>query len=153
MPFGLCNTPTTFQSYINKAMKGILDEYCVVYLNNILIYSCTEEEHQWHVSKVLAWLQQHDLYAKLLKCSFHQVEVHFLGFIMGQDGIHVDPDHSQTISKWPAPQSFHDIQVFLGFTGYFRQFVHQYSQITTPLTDMLKGMKKGKKKGPFYLLE
>ena len=153
MPFGLCNTPATFQAYINKAMKGILDEFYVVYLDDILIYSQTAEEHERHVNKVLARLQRANLYAKLSKCRFHQAEVRFLGFIVGRNGIRIDPDRVRTVGEWPTPQSYHDIQVFLGFTGYFRRFIHQYGRITKPLSDMLKGMEQGKKKGPFQLTE
>jgi hypothetical protein len=124
MPFSLCNAPATFQAYINKAMRGILDEYCVVYLDDILIYSQTEEEHKRHVNEVLSRLSRANLYAKLSKCSFYQTEVHFLGFIVGRDGIRIDPERIQTISNWLLLTSFYDVQVFLGFTGYFRRFVH-----------------------------
>jgi transposase InsO family protein len=153
MPFGLCNAPATFQSYINTAMKGILDDFCVVYLDDILIFSETEEEHERHVGEVLERLRKHDLYAKLSKCSFHQEEVHFLGFIVGRNGIRIDPGRSQAVNEWPEPRSFHDIQVFLGFTGYFRRFISHYARITAPLTDMLKGMKRGRKSGRFHLSE
>jgi hypothetical protein len=78
-----------------------------------------EEEHEQHVNKVLSRLSRANLYAKLSKCSFHQIEVHFLGFIIGRDGIHIDLERIWTISNWPLLTSFHDIQVFLGFTGYF----------------------------------
>jgi hypothetical protein len=119
MPFGLCNAPATFQAYINEMMRGILDKYCVVYLDDILIYSQTEEEHEWHVNEVLSRLSRANLYAKLSKCSFHQKEVHFLGFIIGRDGIRIDPERIRTISDWPSLTSFYDVQVFLGFMGYF----------------------------------
>jgi hypothetical protein len=98
MLFGLYNAPATFQAYINKTMQGILNEYCVVYLNNILIYSQMEEEHERHVNKVLLWLSRANLYAKLSKYSFYQKEVHFLGFIIRQDGIYIDLERIQIIS-------------------------------------------------------
>jgi hypothetical protein len=153
MPFGLCNAPATFQAYINEAIKGILDEFCIIYLDDILIYSQTAEEHERHVCEVLARLKRANLYAKLSKCRFHQAEVRFLGFIVGRNGIRIDPDRVRTVSEWPTPQSYHDIQVFLGFTGYFRRFIHQYAKIAKPLSDMLKGMERGKKKGLFHLSE
>jgi hypothetical protein len=105
-------------------MRGILDEYCVVYLDDILIYSQMEEEHERHVNEVLSRLSRANLYAKLSKCSFYQMEVHFLGFIIGRDGIHINPERIWTISDWPSLTSFYDNQVFLGFTGYFRRFVY-----------------------------
>jgi hypothetical protein len=132
-------------------MRGILDDYCIVYLDDILIFSQTEEEHERHVHEVLRRLEQHDLYVKLSKCSFHEREVNFLGFIVGQNGIRINPERSRTVADWPVPVSFNDIQVFLGFTGYFRCFIHQYSRITVPLTNMLKGMQRGCKSGPFWL--
>ncbi|KAF7116923.1 hypothetical protein CNMCM5793_005553 [Aspergillus hiratsukae] len=153
MPFGLTNAPATFQAYINEAMKGILDDFCIVYLDDILIYSQTEEEHVRHVSEVLERLQRHNLYAKLSKCSFHQTEVKFLGFIVGRDGVRMDPDRVKTVQEWPEPRSFRDVQVFLGFTGYFRRFIHQYADITAPLTNLLRGMEKGRKPGPFHLTD
>jgi hypothetical protein len=151
MPFGLTNAPATFQRYINEAMRGILDNYYIIYLDNILIFSQTEEEHERHVHEVLRRLEQHDLYVKLSKCNFHEQEVNFLGFIMGQNGIRIDPERSRTVADWPVPASFNNIQVFLSFTGYFRRFIHQYSRITVPLTNMLKGMQRGRKSGPFQL--
>ena len=153
MPFGLCNAPATFQAYINSAMRGILDDYVVVYLDDILIFSQNETEHEQHVREVLRRLQQHNLYAKLLKCEFHRRDVRFLGLRVGADGVSMDPDRVDTIKDWPMLESFHDIQVFLGFTGFFRQFVENYARITAPLTDMLRGMERGRKKGPFQMTE
>lgn len=151
MPFGLTNAPATFQAYINTAMRGILDDYCVVYLDDILIYSETAEEHERHVKEVLERLRRHSLYAKLSKCEFHQPEVKFLGFIVGRGGLRIDPDRSRTVSGWPEPRSFHEVQVFVGFVNYFRRFIYQFSKVTQPLTDLLKGMKNGRKSGPFHM--
>jgi hypothetical protein len=119
MLFGLYNTPATFQAYINKIIQGILNKYCVVYLNNILIYSQIKEEHEQHVNKVLSRLSRANLYTKLSKYSFHQKEVHFLGFIIRQDRIYIDPERIRTISNWLLLTSFYNVQVFLGFIGYF----------------------------------
>jgi hypothetical protein len=119
MLFSLYNTPAIFQAYINKIIQGILDKYYIIYLDNILIYSQTEEEHEWHVNKVLSRLSWVNLYAKLSKYSFHQKEVHFLRFIIRQDRIHIDPERIWTISNWLLLMSFYNVQVFLGFIGYF----------------------------------
>ena len=73
------------------------------------------------------------------KCEFHKDEVKFLGFIVGQDGVKVDPSRLTTVTEWPEPHSIHDIQVFMGFTGFFRKFIYQYSDLAAPLNDMLKG--------------
>jgi hypothetical protein len=153
MPFRLTNAPATFQAYINKTMIGILNEFCVVYLDDILIYLNTEEEHVRHVREVLWRLASANLYAKLSKCEFHKTEVKFLGFLVGRDGVRLDPARLSTVSEWPAPHSFHDAQMFLGFTGFFQRFIHAYSRTTTPLTDLLKGTKNGRKTGPFTWTE
>ena len=149
MPFGLANAPATFQAYINRALGGLLDHSCVVYLDDILIYSDNEEEHERHVREVLERLRRHGLYAKLNKCVFHAHEVEFLGFIVSSDGIAMDHRRVSTIKEWPTPKSFRDIQVFLGFANFYRRFIYRYSKIVAPLTDMLKGMEKGKKQGEF----
>jgi hypothetical protein len=153
MPFGLTNALATFQAYINKTMQGILDEFCVVYLDDILIYSQTEEEYERHVKEVLRRLNGANLYAKLSKCEFYKTEVKFLGFLMGREGVRVDPARLSTVSEWPVPRSFHDVQIFLGFTGFFRCFIEAYSWITIPLTNLLKGAKNGRKSGPFTWTE
>ena len=152
MPFGLCNAPATFQVYINQAMRGILNEFVVVYLDNILIYSQNEEEHVRHVQEVLQHLEQHNLFAKLSKCEFHKQDIHFLGLHVGANSVSMDSDWVATIQDWLMLESFHNIQVFLGFTGFFCQFIENYAKITAPLTDLLQGMEQEKKKGPFCLM-
>ena len=127
MPFSLCNAPATFQSYINSVLSGILDIYCVVYLDNILIFLKSDAEHEEHVKEVLWWLDKYNLYAKLSKCEFHQKEVKYLGFIVGANGMQMDPSQLDTVCDWPEPRSQHNIQVFLGFTSYFQQFIYKYS--------------------------
>ena len=151
MPFGLANAPATFQAYINKALSGIVDVFCVVYLDDILVFSKDRTSHVEHVKEVLRRLRKHDLYANLKKCEFFAPAVEYLGFIISSDGISMDPRRVETVRDWPALQSFRDIQVFLGFANFYRRFIRHYSQITRPLTDMLKGMQAGIKRGTFYL--
>lgn len=149
MPFGLANAPATFQAYINTAMAGMLDRSVVVYLDDILIYSQDPEQHHEHVREVLAALRKHKLFAKLSKCSFDVQELEFLGFVVGTNGVSPDPERVRTIVEWPVPESFHDVQVFLGFANFYRRFVHRYSHIARGLTNLLIGMEKGRKSGPF----
>ena len=143
MPFGLANAPATFQSFINEVLGDLVDSICIVYLDDILIYSQNEEEHTQHVHRVLERLEQHDLFAKLEKCAFDVREVSFLGYIISPAGIHMEPSRVAAIQSWPVPQSVKDIQVFLGFTGFYRRFIKGYSKITTPLTDHLRGKNIG----------
>jgi hypothetical protein len=139
MPFGLTNAPATFQAYINRALAGLLDVFCIVYLDDILIYSRTREEHTTHILQVLDRLEQFQLFAKQSKCSFYQDRVEFLGFIISRDGISMDPERVKAIEEWPPPESIHDIQVFLGFANFYRRFIEGYSRITAPITALLKG--------------
>jgi transposase InsO family protein len=145
MPFGLTNAPATFQAYINKALGSMVDVTCVVYLDDILIFSETREDHVEHVKEALERLRRYGLYANPVKCKLFQENVDFLGFIVGVDGIQMDPERIKTIAEWPTPRSFHDVQVFLGFVNFYRRFIQGYSQIARPLTDLLKGTKDGKK--------
>lgn len=147
MPFGLSNAPATFQAYINRAMAGIIDVFCVVYLDDILIYSQDLEEHWKQVRQVLWRLRKYSLYINRKKCEFATRKVEFLGFIISEKGVEMDRQRVETIELWPTPKTFRDIQVFIGFTNFYRRFIHQYSKIAGPLTSLLKGSKNGKKAG------
>ena len=149
MPFGLTNAPATFQAYINKSLTGLMDKFCVVYLDDILIYSDSQLEHLDHVKQMLERLQQFGLYASLKKCDFFTTEVEFLGFMVSTNGVAMDQRRVAAIQEWPRPNSYHDFQVFLGFVNFYQRFIHHYSQIAGPLTGLLKESQKGIKKGPF----
>lgn len=149
MPFGLTNAPATFQSYINEALRGLLDQFCIAYMDDILIYSNTREEHTRHVRAVLARLREFSLFVKLSKCEFYRTEVDFLGYRVGVAGVSMDPSKVAAIEEWDEPKSFKDIQTFLGFANFYRGFIAGYSKIVTPITNLLVGMKAGKKTGPF----
>jgi hypothetical protein len=153
MPFGLTNAPATFQAYINKALAGYLDEFCVVYLDDILIYSKTTEEHTRHVRLVLERLRKYALYANPKKCKFYTDEVEFLGFVVSDKGVSMDQERVATIKDWPEPKSFRDVQQFLGFANFYRRFIQDYSRIARPLTALLKGSVNGRKPGPLLLDE
>jgi hypothetical protein len=123
MPFSLANTPSTFQAYINKALGDLVDSVCIVYLDDILIYSRNEQEHVEHVKQVLRRLREHRLYAKASKCKFHTNHVEFLGFIVTPAGVVMDPIRVKAIEEWPELESYRDIQVFLGFVNFYRHFI------------------------------
>ena len=150
MPFGLANAPATFQAYINRSLVGLVDVTCVVYLDDILIYSANEADHWGHVKQVLKRLRQFSLYASLKKCQFNTTTVDFLGFVVTTEGVIMDPERVATVRDWPRPKTFRDIQVFLGFANFYRRFIHHYSAVAGPLTDLLKGSKEGKKPGPLH---
>lgn len=139
MPFGLANAPASFQQYINNALSGLVDTICIVYLDDILIYSSDPTKHTQHVRSVLQRLREWNLYANPAKCEFNRDEVTFLGFVVTTKGIRMDRDKVEAVLDWPAPRSVHDIQMFLGFAGFYRRFIKKYSSITAPLTELVKG--------------
>ncbi len=142
MPFGLCNAPGTFQHYMNDTFREFLDKFLVIYLDDLLIYSDTLAEHKKHVRAVLERLRDAGLYLKISKCQFHVQEVTFLGYVVGPNGIKMDPAKVEAITTWPAPQSTHDIRVFLGLANFYRRFIKNFSNAAAPLTYLLK---KGRK--------
>jgi len=119
----------------------------VIYLNDILIFSKRAEEHTTAVYKVLKRLRTYNLYINLKKCRFNVKEVEFLGFIINPDRVEIDRGRVDTITQWPIPGSFCDVQVFLGFANFYRRFIKAYSRVARGLTDLLKGSVKGKKPG------
>jgi transposase InsO family protein len=149
MPFGLTNAPATFQAYINQALAGYLDITCVAFMDDILIYSADPAEHTEHVRQVLERLRQYSLYAKLSKCEFRTDCVDFLGYRISTGGVAMDPSRVQAIREWPTPESYREIQVFIGFANFYRGFIKGYSKITQAITNLLVGMVKGVKSGPF----
>lgn len=151
LPFGLSNAPATFQAYINQALIGLVDVICIVYLDDILIFSEDVEDYTESVRKVFERLRTHKLYANEKKCVFGTDTVEFLGFIVGPKGIRMDPSRVATVKEWPEPGSFRDIQVFLGFTNFYRRFIRNYARVSYPLSNLLKGMERGRKTGPFRL--
>src|SRR5690606_30819430 len=138
MPFGLTNAPATFQAFINDVLREYLDHFVVVYLDDILIYSKTKEEHIEHVRKVMKTLLGAQLQAKLSKCEFHKDQVEFLGFVISKEGISMDPKKVKTIQEWKSPSSVHDIQVFLGFANFYRRFIKNFAKEVAPITRLLK---------------
>ena len=110
MPFGLCNAPATFQAYINNALCEYLDDFCIAYMNDVLVYSSgTLQKHIQHIRTVLKRLKERELYVKLEKCEFHTQKTQFLSFIISSDGVAMDPDRIATIVNWPTSKSVHDL--------------------------------------------
>ncbi|KAF8760325.1 hypothetical protein RHS01_01355 [Rhizoctonia solani] len=136
MPFGLTNAPATFQALIQDVLRDLLDITCVVYLDDILIFSRSESEHVDHVRAVLERLRAHGLFANAKKCEFHRTEVEYLGYLITVDGISMHPSKLESISSWPVPRSVKDIQSFLGFTNFYRRFIAHYASICKPLNDL-----------------
>ena len=138
MPFGLTNAPASFQNLINDVLREYLDLSVIVYLDDILIFSKTREEHVVHVKQVLEKLKENQLWANAEKCLFFQSEVGFLGFIASKDGIKMDPKKVEAITDWKTPRNVKGVQSFLGFANFYRRFIKSFSKIATPLTALTK---------------
>ena len=120
MPFGLVNAPATFQAMMNTILREFLDHGVVVYLDDILIYSKTLEDHKALIKQVLAWLEQHDLAISLKKSVFHVDTVEFLGYIVGKEGVTMSKKKVVCILSWKAPRSLKDVQIFIGFANFYQ---------------------------------
>ena len=150
MPFGVVNGLTTFQRYINSVLQEYLDKFCIIYLNNILIYSVDPLQHTIDVRAVLKCLLKHELFMKLEKYIFHVEEISFLEFLLITKEVKMEPSKVSTIVEWPEPITFREIQVFVGFANFYRRFIMGFSRIVGGLTNMLKRETQGKFKGvPF----
>lgn len=142
MPFGLTNAPATLQAYMNNVLREHLDKYCVVYMDDILVYSRTLEEHVEHVRKILRALKKHNLRLKPAKCEFNKTKVEFVGIIISEQGLEVNPDKVEKVKDWPRPTTVKEVQAFLGFANYYRQFIEGYSGIAAPLSELTKKEKE-----------
>ncbi|KAD7116758.1 hypothetical protein E3N88_04026 [Mikania micrantha] len=136
MPFGLTNAPAVFMDLMNRVCRPYLDQFVIVFIDDILIYSKSEREHEDHLKKVLELLRKEQLYAKFSNCEFWLKEVHFLGHVINKDGIHVDPAKIEAIKNWTTPSTPTEIRSFLGLAGYYRRFIANFSKIAFPLTTL-----------------
>ncbi|KAL0195114.1 hypothetical protein M9458_008686, partial [Cirrhinus mrigala] len=139
MPFGLVNSPSVFQAFINDVFRDMLNRWVVIYIDDILIYSDCFHDHVNHVRSVLQRLMQHQLYAKLEKCEFHQSKISFLGYIISPEGVAMDDAKVRAVVNWPQPTTIKELQRFLGFAYFYRRFIRNFSSISAPLTSMIKG--------------
>ena len=152
MPFGLCNAPATFQRLMERCMGDLNLRDCLIYLDDIIIFSTTFEEHLERLQAVFARLQDHNLKLKPVKCKLFRRKVSYLGHVVSEAGIHTDPNKIDAIQNWPVPNSVREVRRFLGFAGYYRRFIKGFASIVRPLNDLLVGQvtnpKARKKKSP-----
>lgn len=138
MSFGLTNAPAYFMYLMNKVFMEFLDKFVVVFIDDILIFSKTEEEHAEHIRMVLQKLREHKLYAKRSKCEFWLKKVSFLGHVVSNGGIAVDLGKVQDVLNWKPPTTISEIRSFLGLAGYYRRFIEGFSKLAKPMTALLE---------------
>ncbi|GJU89967.1 putative reverse transcriptase domain-containing protein [Tanacetum coccineum] len=129
MPFGLTNAPAVFMDLMNRVCKPYLDKFVIVFIDDILIYSKNKQEHEGHLKLILELLKKEELYAKFSKCEFWIPKVQFLGHVIDNKGIHVDPAKIESIKDWVSPKTPTEIRQFLGLAGYYRRFIEGFSKI------------------------
>ena len=138
MPFGLTNAPPVFQNYMNDVLRPFIGEFCLVYLDDIIVFSKTEDEHKEHLTKVLEKLRENKLYVNPEKCSFFAEEVSYLGHIVSKNGLKADPKKTRVVQEWPQPKDKGDVRSLLGLTNYFRRFIKDYSKMACWLTRLTR---------------
>ncbi|MBW0536589.1 hypothetical protein O181_076304 [Austropuccinia psidii MF-1] len=137
MPFGLTNSPASFQNLVNDIFADFLDFFVVASLDDIMVFSSSEEEHFKHVAFVLHRLRDNNLFAKASKCVFHTSSVQYLGYVVPSDGLKMDSSKVQQILNWPQPKNIKALQSFLGFANFYRFFIKNYFKKITALTSLL----------------
>ena len=142
MPFGLTNAPVAFMDLMNRVFRPYLDQFVVVFIDDILVYSKTTTDHVEHLRIVLRTLREHQLYAKFKKCSFWMEQISFLGHVIDDVGLHVDPEKIEAIVFWKTPKTVTEVKSFLGLAGYYRRFIEGFSKRARPMTQLTqKGVK------------
>ena len=142
LPFWLTNALTLFIDLMNQVFQPYLDKFVVVFIDDILMYSNSFQEHEEHLRQTLQTLRDHQVYAKLSKCEFWLQRVTFLGHVISAKGVLVDPQKVEAVLKWERPTSVTEIHSFLGLAGYYWRFIEGFSLIATPLTQLTRKNKK-----------
>ena len=138
MPFGLTNAPVAFMDFMNRVFQPYLDRFVIVFIDDILVYSDSSEEHSEHLRIVLQTLRERHLYAKLRKCQFWLDRVAFLGHVISVEGVSVDPQKIKAVVNWKPPKNVSKVRNFLCLAGYYRKFVEGFSKIASPLTKLTR---------------
>ncbi|GJZ08588.1 putative reverse transcriptase domain-containing protein [Tanacetum coccineum] len=136
MSFGLTNAPAVFMDLMNRVCKSYLDKFVIVFIDDILIYSKSKQDHEEHLKPILELLKKEELYAKFSKSEFWIPEVQFLGYVIDSQGIHVDPAKIESIKDWASPKTPIEIRQFLGLAGYYRRFIEGFSKIAKSMTKL-----------------
>ena len=146
MPFGATNAPATFQRLMHDCLGELNVNWCIVYLDDIIIFSDTKEEHLKRLEAVFQKLCAAGLKLKPSKCFFFREEIEYLGHVVSGKGISTNPKKIEAVSKWPTPKTVYDVRSFLGFVGYYRRFIKNFSRITKPIREVITGLENQSKR-------
>lgn len=133
MPFGLCNVPMTFIRVVNDVFRPFIDDFSIIYLYDILVFNCTWEDHVMHVGKAFSLLKRDKIYVKISECEFGKTSLVYLGYIIGDGQLKIDPSKVEVIMNWHKPITAIEVRSFLGVVQYWRKFIANFSYIPTPL--------------------
>ena len=146
MPFGATNAPATFQRLMHDCLGDLNMNWCIVYLDDIIIFSDTTEEHLKRLEAVFQKLITAGLKLKPSKCHFFKEEIEYLGHVVSGKGISTNPKKVEAVAKWPTPQTVYDVRSFLGFVGYYRRFIKNFSKIAKPIREVITGLENQSKR-------
>jgi hypothetical protein len=138
MSFGLTNSPSTFMRLMNEILKDFIGKFVVVYLDDILIFSKTKEDHLRHLTLVMRRIQQEKLLINLKKSSFMNIELIYLGFVISSNELKMDPEKVKVIKEWLSPRSMFEVRSFHGLARFYRNFIRDFSEICAPMMDTVK---------------
>ena len=141
MPFGLSNAPSTFMRFMNHILKPCIENFVVVYFDDILIYSKNLMEHLEHLRQLFSILREQRLFANLKKCDFYADKIIFLGYVVTKDRIEMERSKIEVITNWPTPSSVYDVRSFHGLVSFYRRFIRGFSSIMALVPECLKGDK------------
>ena len=138
MPFGLSNAPSTFMRLMNEVLKEFIGKFVIVYMDDILIYSQSKEEHLRNLKYVLHKLHQEKLLVNMNKCTFMKKELVYLGFVVSDEGLKMDPEKVKAITEWSTPRNVFEVRSFHGLASFYRNFIRNFSKINAPIIDTIK---------------
>ena len=146
MPFGATNAPATFQRLMHDCLGDLNMNWCIVYLDDVIIFSDTKEEHLKSLEEVFQKLAAAGLKLKPSKCYFFKEEIEYLGHVVSGEGISSNPKKVEAVTKWPTPQTVYDVRSYLGFVGYCRRFIKNFSKIAKPIREVITGLENQSKR-------
>lgn len=141
MPFGLCNAPATYERLMETVLRGLIGKVCLVYLDDVIVFGNTPEEHLENLERVFQQLENAGLKLAPKKCFLFKREVRYLGHTVSWKGVATDPEKLAIVRKWPVPKDKHEMKSFLGLCSYYRRFIKNYAQIAKPLTQLTENGK------------